>query len=261
MLFRSYADLATDVAAWADELPRTFDLVVGVPRSGLVPATMLALQLGLPLTDIDAFEAGQVYSGGARLRETQSGNGHFKHALVVDDSIATGRAMREAKERLPGGSTAEQVGFGVVYATPDTTASVDYFHAALRLPRIFEWNVLQHRLLNDCCMDIDGVLCRDPGALENDDGPAYLEFMQSVPPRHVPKSEVGWLVRSRLERYRPQTEAWLAQHGIRYKHLIMHPAATGAERVAAGDHAVRKAETYKQTDAFLFIESDVKQAT
>jgi orotate phosphoribosyltransferase len=258
--FRSYSDLAADIAAWAEALPRTIDVIVGVPRSGMLPATMLALHLGLPLTDIDAFAAGVTYTGGARLREAGAAD-TFQHALVVDDSIATGRAMREAQERLAGSTSAAKISFGVVYATPDSFRSVDHHHVALKLPRVFEWNVLQHRILSDCCMDIDGVLCRDPGSMENDDGPAYVDFLTTVGPRHVPRTEVGWLVTNRLERYRPETEAWLAQHGVRYRELVMHPAATGAERVAAGDHSSRKADVYKRSGAFLFIESDIKQAT
>lgn len=64
---------------------------------------------------------------------------------------------------------------------------------------------------------------------------------------------------SRLERYRPQTEAWLAANGIRYRNLVMHPAAPAAERRAAHDHAARKAAAYRKSDAWLFIESEPGQ--
>lgn len=73
------------------------------------------------------------------------------------------------------------------------------------MPRVFEWNVLHHPVLNDACVDIDGVLCRDPTPAENDDGRKYREFLSTVEPTIVPGQRIGHLVTSRLEQYRPKT--------------------------------------------------------
>ena len=40
----------------------------------------------------------------------------------------------------------------------------------------------------------------------------------------------------------------------------MHPAKSKHQRMAAGDHALRKAATYKATKCELFIESSMGQA-
>lgn len=269
MEFRSVADLNRDIADWADRLPDDIDVVVGIPRSGLLAASMLALRLHVPLGDLDGVLDGRLLGGGRRMSEA-CGEGSVSHEailakarkiLVVDDSVHSGRSMREAQAKVVGHPLADKLLWGAVYAAwPGDSHPVDLTHSVVRMPRAFEWNVLHHPRLPDACMDIDGVLCRDPGDDENDDGDAYCTFLRDVPARLVPGAEVGWLVTSRLERYREHTEAWLASKGIRYRHLLMHPAETAQERRREGSHAQYKAEAYLRTDAWLFIESDVRQA-
>lgn len=268
MEFRSVADLNRDVVDWADRLPDDVDVVVGVPRSGMLAASMLALRLHVPLGDLDGVLAGRLLGSGRRM---STGDGdpsdedvlaRARRILVVDDSLHSGASMREAQAKAEGHPLADKLLWGAVYsAWPGQTAPADLTHSVVAMPRAFEWNVMHHARLPDACMDIDGVLCRDPEADENDDGHAYAEFLQEVPARVVPGAEVGWLVTSRLERYREQTERWLAARGIRYRELLMHPAETAEQRRAEGSHARHKAEAYTRTGAWLFIESDVRQAS
>lgn len=63
-------------------------------------------------------------------------------------------------------------------------------------------------------MDIDGVLCADPTPEENDDGEKYRHFLLNTPPLFIPKVTIGTLVTSRLEKYRPETEAWLQKNHV-----------------------------------------------
>ena len=259
MHFRSVADLNADVVAWSETLPRDIDVVVGIPRSGMLVATLLGLHMDRPITDLIGYTEGRTYLGGRRTRGRHSTTG--QHALVVDDSVWSGRAIQEAMAEVEHSSVAGRTSYGGVYVHDRSSAAqVDHWHAVVPMPRVFEWNVLHHDRLHECCMDIDGVLCRDPIEEENDDGPAYASFLQDVPARLIPGEPIGWLVTSRLERYRPETEAWLRASGIQYRELLMHPAADGAERRAATDHAKRKARAYVQTGAWLFIESDTSQA-
>ena len=65
---------------------------------------------------------------------------------------------------------------------------------------------------------------------------------------------------SRLEKYRKETEQWLAAHGIKYKKLYMLNK-TAEERRRLGLHAPFKASIYKQIkNSNMFIESNPKQA-
>ncbi len=264
MEFRSVHQLNADIATWSESLPRDVDLVVGIPRSGMLAATMLALHLHLPLADLDGLLAGRVLGGGRRMEGAAPEDvvATARRILVVDDSTNRGGAMKEAQARVAAEpSLAGRVVWGAPYVAPGAAEGlVDHWYEKVPQPRAFEWNILHHSGLVDACMDIDGVLCRDPLDDENDDGPAYTGFLRDVPPRLVPASEVGWLVTSRLERYRPETEEWLARHGIRYRELVMHAATSAEQRRRERSHATHKAAVYTRTRAWLFIESDLDQA-
>jgi orotate phosphoribosyltransferase len=66
MNFKSVADLNRDVREWMTSLPRDIDLVIGVPRSGMLVANLLALDFNLPLADLDGFLKGHIMAAGAR---------------------------------------------------------------------------------------------------------------------------------------------------------------------------------------------------
>jgi uncharacterized HAD superfamily protein len=63
-----------------------------------------------------------------------------------------------------------------------------------------------------------------------------------------------------LEKYRGQTEQWLIDHNISYGQLHLIDLPSAAERQRLGTHASHKAKIYKDTNAILFYESDLKQA-
>src|SRR5690606_15848185 len=88
----------------------------------------------------------------------------------------------------------------------------------------------------------------------------YREFLTTVDCRYQSRVQLGWLVTSRLEKYRPECEAWLARHGIEYRALIMLDMPDAEARRRANIHARHKAEAYRRTDAWLFIESAAHQA-
>ncbi len=251
MNFVSYAQMVKDVVNWSSSLPLDYDVIIGVPRSGMLPASILALHRNVALADIHTFARGGTFEGGFRDQHQKR-----RKALVLDDSILSGRSMEAARKQL-----AELEGWKVDYAAVYGTAGADrVFYRHLAIPRIFEWNMLHSYWAKHACVDIDGVLCRDPTRQENDDGPLYLNFMRSVAPRHRATVELHTLCTGRLEKYRMQTVDWLSRHGIAYKHLIMHPARSKQERMQLHDHAVRKAEHYRRSGCKLFIESSDIQA-
>ena len=72
MNYRNIDDLNHCILQHLSILPRDFDLIVGVPRSGMFPANLLALYLNLPVTDIDSFR------NGAYLSDRRTGE-NFQH--------------------------------------------------------------------------------------------------------------------------------------------------------------------------------------
>jgi uncharacterized HAD superfamily protein/hypoxanthine phosphoribosyltransferase len=257
MHFRTISDLYRDVWRNLHRLPADIDVVVGVPRSGMLPATMIALARNLPLADLDGFAQGRLLSSGSTRRE-QAGSKPFAHVLVIDDSCRTGGSMTQARERLM--HVAAKTTFAAVYGTGTRSPAIDFAFATVPEPRVFEWNVLHHPIVARSCFDIDGVLCIDPTEDENDDGPGYMQFLAEALPLHQPRREIAMLVTSRLEKYRTATEAWLARHGILYRELRMLDLPDAATRRRLGAHGSFKADVYRKSNCELFVESELAQA-
>ena len=252
-------DIIDSILQHLSILPRDFDLIVGVPRSGMFPANLLALYLNLPVTDIDSFRNGHIYQTGERGKTFNMNNIH--NVLVVDDSIATGKAMKKCRELLKDIEHLYNIQYCVIYAVPLHSHSVDYFFEIVDYPRFFQWNIMNHSILQKTCMDIDGVLCADPTPEENDDGEKYRHFLLNAPPLFIPKVTIGTLVTSRLEKYRPETEAWLQKNHVKYNKLVMLNLPDMAARQRANCHASFKAKEYgSSTDNMLFVESSMTQA-
>ncbi len=256
--YRSYAQLASIIHA-VDLRPfRKYDLVVGIPRSGMIPAYMIGLRLNLPVIDLDGFLSGQLPSGGSRM--TGKIDRTIRHVLVVDDSIRSGSQLKAVKDRLSGFKETD-FGFCTPFATSSNKELVNHYFELIDCPRVFQWNLMHSWIYEYSCVDIDGVLCDDPTEAENDDGENYIHFLLNAPVKYKPPVPVKILVTNRLEKYRAQTEKWLLDHGIQYKELRMLDLPDRAARVRMGNYGAYKAEVYnEQKDALLFIESDRNQS-
>lgn len=263
MKFVTYYDLNNDIIKNIHKIPRDIDLIVGIPRSGLLVANMIALYLNKPLADIDSYIEGKIFAVG-NTKNTESIVKDFKdvkRVLIIDDSVDSGKSILEAKQKLSRLDSEKEQVFLSVYIRSNAKKKVDIYFKVIDEDRIFEWNYMHHGLLQSSCLDIDGVLCVDPTSQQNDDGEKYIEFIKGATPKLVPSRKVGYLVTSRLEKYRKETEEWLHQNGIEYKKLYMMNVETAEERRKLGNHARFKAEVYKKLkDADLFIESEPKQA-
>lgn len=265
MNFKTFSDLSHDMVENICKVPRDVDVVVGIPRSGMLVATMLALYLNKPVTDIDTFLSGRLSASGTTKpkRGWVTSFDEVQKVLVVEDSVASGDSILDAKRKVEssGYSNLAYV-YLAAYVSKKGRDMVDVWFDVVPQPRLFEWNYLHHQgYMPRTCFDIDGVLCVDPTPEENDDGPRYREFLENARPKLIPTSKVGWIVTSRLEKYRGETEGWLARQGIEYGKLEMMDGATAEERRRLGSHAEFKAGVYKGLkDAILFIESDDAQA-
>lgn len=254
MEYRSLADLRRDIVAWLPRLP-PFDAVVGIPRSGMIPAVLLGLYRNVPV-----FASGQ---DGLCLSATG-----FRsptrlipaRILVVDDSVLSGRTMGEARTWATSRWSGATVLCGAVYLAPGSEQHVDVFYQCLPGPRIFEWNLFHCDNTARIATDLDGVLCRDPTPEENDDGEKYRAFLETVDPAVVPTYPVGAVITCRLEKYRAQTEAWLKKWNIRYGALLMWNLPTRAARMECGHYGTQKGRAFAGTDLDLMAESTEPEA-
>jgi hypothetical protein len=163
--FVRYTDLVRDTLSLVGRLPQDVTAVAGIPRSGMLPATMLATSLHVPLYSLHKDEGLRAVGAGSRERLLPGAGGTL---LVVDDSVYHGTAIRWARHQLTGHNAI----FAAVYTRRPKATEL---HAVeLSSPHLCEWNCFNNpivsgsaadkRLRGGIAFDFDGVLCENPTA-------------------------------------------------------------------------------------------------
>lgn len=250
--FINYKQLADDTKDWCKYLPKDIMYVIGIPRSGMIVASIIAEQLNTKLGYFDKDKKKIVIMPSGITRKVKELEGKI---LVVDDSINSGNSLSIVKDICK-----NNVLYGAVYYTKESESMINYKHKLIEHPRLFEWNLFHSGIISKSCVDIDGFLCDNPTELENDDSENYKSFILNAKCKIVPTYNIGCLVTCRLDKYRNETMKWLDRNNIKYNGLIMMQYKTKKERQMSGDYANYKAYIYNNSDAVLFIESSVNQA-
>lgn len=256
-----------DVKTLASMLPHDLTCVIGIARSGMKAATEISMLLHLPLLALRQNKRDIIQVGnGWRL-------GGFEHvepipgkAVLVDDTVMLGNSFRSvtdiAREQFPDLIRA------AVYVNPRSRTQPDFFVWHVGAPHLLEWNIFNSVHSTHIALDFDGILCEDCPPGDDDDGPRYLNFIRNAKPKYLPrKHPVPLIVTARVEKYRAETEAWLARWNVKHYALIMHPAATTRERENY-DVSAYKAHHFKHwaqrfhanPGPHIFIESEDWQA-
>lgn len=239
----NYNTLIYDTLALSRRIPRKYDLVVGIPKSGMIPAHVIGFALGVPVIDINDLNNLNV------VKETY-------RILLVDDSITSGNTLKKV-------NSLTKFDTAVIY-TDRPNMNVTYFQRLIHAPRIFQWNIFKHGHLAHACCDLDGVLCLNPKIIEDDNKPdEMIKHILNADPLYIPKKQVKAIITNRIEKYRPQTEQWLKEHNVRYEHLIMYQGTATERRnhfIELGGNGIWKALEYKKILGGWFIESDIVQA-
>ncbi len=236
------------------------DCVVAIPRSGLVPATLVSLYRNVELfTSPAMFAAGRAVHGTTRRPRRDRSGGAGRRVLVVDDSCNTGSSLRDAVAAVRCGDPTADVTTMVVYATSRSADLVDHWCEIVDQPRVFEWNLLHHPKSRSIGFDLDGIFCPDPPDRASTDDATLEEYYRTAPMRVAPTYRLGAVISSRSTRFEGVTRDWLEEHDVEYDDLILFPG-TGAARRALGLHAAHKARHYTASGLDLFVESDPSQA-
>lgn len=261
-------DLARDSLALSQMIDPSFDVIVGVARSGMTPANIVSTLLHKPVVALrqtlgDLVEVGNGWRLGGHSHVAADGKAK---AVVIDDTVMTGNSFAHVgpmvRERF------SEVTFAALYVNPKARVKPDIWVRDLPWPHILEWNVFNSVLSPNCALDFDGILCDDCPPDMDDDGDRYIEFIRNARPKYLPrKCPVPLVVTARLEKYRSETEAWLRRHGVKVYNLVMHPAKTLKERrrdnIAAfkASHYVKWLSTYRpRPRPAIFFESEDWQA-
>lgn len=266
--FLTVNDLANDAMKLGQMLPHDVRAIVGVARSGMTPANIIATMLHLPLYAVRQ-TLGDVIAVGNGWR--MGGHRHIDVAkqskvAVIDDTSMTGNSFR-AIDPILKREFAEYV-TGAIYVNPLSNLKPDLYVHQLPWPHLLEWNLFNSVLSPNCATDFDGVICHDCQGWQDDDGKHYRTFIENAIPRYVSrKVPIPLIVTARIEKYREATEAWLRKHGIKWHRLVMHPAKSLRER-NRDDIAAYKAKHFDdwarkhqpRPAPLMFIESDHNQS-
>lgn len=262
MNFVTYAELVRDARSLARRLDPETVGVLGIPRSGMLVASIIAQELDCHLGDVNAFAASgcTFMKPGRRMNWQRDPSGPI---VVVDDSLYAGAAMDQAKLALRANPMMDayyDYQFACLYLAPGMEHRVHYFERIVEPPRMFAWNWRHSDMLQWSMCDIDGVLCPDPTCAE-EDADGYLDHLKNAPLLFTPRRRIHTIITGRLEQHRAVTEQWLSLRRIDYDRLYMAPFSTMEQRRA---YTARrwKGETYASasTDVKLFIESDYQAA-
>ena len=206
------------VLKWTEQLPNDFDVIIGVPRSGLFIANLIASKLGRPLSTPDNFIRGEIWSSHDVDKPHQ-----IRRILLVEDSIGTGNSLIKAREKLAESNPNLIIKTASFFVERKNKFLVDFYYRELKLQTIAEWTLLTNSKANKgaLAVDMDGVLCEDCSVEVDSDEIKYLTWLKTAKPYLIPQFEITAIITSRLEKYRPQTEEWLKEHEVKYKKLCM----------------------------------------
>ena len=267
--YKTYNDLTLDILKNIHKISYHIDLVVGIPRSGMIPAYYISSIFNLPCISIDELYNNIIQTKGDRQIKTL--NNDKISVLIVDDSFNLGNSLKRVINILPRTYNNKLITYHFLSVYSSENSNFNDFKESifetlntlliLKQPRIFQWNYRNHFIAKRACYDLDGVLCIDPTDIENDDGENYINFILNAKPLYVPHYEIYAIVTSRLEKYRDITEQWLIRNNIKYKNLFMLNLNSKEERIKMNCHASYKSEIYKNLDnTIIFFESNKNQS-
>ena len=250
--FVTVDELVIWTTEWLKSFQDNYDVIIGVPRSGLFVANIIALKLGKPLTTPDLFIKNICWKS-KLIPEKEE----YTNILLVDDSITSGKSMEESLKLLNHSRKNITITKAALMATNESKSFVDLCYKVMPNPRLFEWNLL-HASKGNLASDMDGVICENcpPGVDINEE--MYVEWIKNAKPYLIPTFEIDLIVSNRLEIYRHDTEKWLARHGVRYKELVLWNIQSKNER--NGRHAQRKIEVILKYKPDIVWESSFREA-
>lgn len=262
-------DLSNTIRKNLWKIPRNIDFIIGVPRSGMLAASIISSFLNVPLIDPKSFLAGMQPWGGRRLLYFNQNHEKTNKVLVVDDTVYGGTSMMDVRNMLSQRDDDIEFIYMCVYLEGVGVNAVDLYLEDLRQYTtnygeivFYEWNILQHneKHMEETLFDIDGVFCVDPPDERNEE--EYIEYIKNAKPLFIPRTKIGGIITYRLIKNKEITQKWLADNGIRYNELSMFNANSSEERKNSGITPEKyKGDYYKSHPNYkLFVESSDYQA-
>lgn len=263
-----YSTIATNSWKVSKHKPKG---IIGVPRSGMLPATILSQELHLGLCSINEF----FDNNGDDKVFNRHGTRPIDHPkdgpyIVVEDSNYNGQnlgiTMNSLKQHFPNKKFISCAAFlegpTQFYKADITLRDIrEEAQASVGRVALYQWSFLDCWWNWKFLWDLDGVMCIDPPADSNTE--AYEAYLDNPIPLHIPKTPSNYpisICTYRLKKYAPQTNKFLKDNGINCNTLWMYNADTKEERNLK-PAPVYKAEMYKSHPEYmLYIESNDYEA-
>jgi uncharacterized HAD superfamily protein len=219
-----FEDVAAMTRDWCRRLPCAYDLVVGIPRTGLTIAGIISDSFAIPLSTPEKLPD---FWSSDNLIERE-----IRKILIVEDGTMHGTNLFPAKAKAYDFFPGATVHMGSLLVNKNTIP-LDTYGFMLCDRVLYEWGLLEVEFSQNVASDLDGVLCHDPPPFTTE--AAYVEWMRSVAPYKVPVYALAGIFTSRHEKYRDITVEWLKHNGVRYQRLIMAKGQTDSmtEKVTA----------------------------
>lgn len=272
MLYLTYNDLMNDIRGNLYKIQENakngaFCGVIGVPRSGMIPAGVISEYLNIGLCSLNEFLEHQIDSflnHGKRL--LNAANSEKRRILVVDDTCFSGYSLWETKKKLEQFSDKYEFVFMAVYLE----GKCGYYFPDLYLRDVrdgvgflnnivlYEWNILHHHYQDNVIYDLDGVIFIEPP--DERDTQDYINYIKSPIPLFIPSTQSSITICTyRLKKYYDITINSLRNVGIYNPNLIMYQSDRYEDRIIPSYEY--KSEIYKKLEnKTLFVESDDFQA-
>ncbi len=223
MQYRTFSDMAALIRANVSNIPKV-DMVVGIPRSGMIAASMIATLTNQRLHSLN-----------------EMGAAEYGSILLVDDSVGGGETMAQAVMLLHSWHPKAKLITLAVYVRSILNMPEIYFEH-IPGPRIFEWNWFRSKYLKDAVLDIDGVISTESSVGMRDQ--AKLLYR---PARRVRAVATG---RKWCDRH--VTREWLKKHDVKYGDIRMAGLLEKGRDV--------KVRAIKELSAKWAVESNIHQA-
>ena len=275
MEYITYNTLVNDIRSNFYKIPKDIYGVIGIPRSGMLPASIIAGQINVGLTTIGNFVEKKnngcgldVIFGEHGNRKLKNTNGEKVKILVVDDTCYNGRELLKNKQKLKAYTDIDFI-FMVVYMEGSgTLAKPDiYLRDVTSLAQkseinivLYEWNIFSNpNIVDKTIYDLDGVMCVEPPDERNIK--AYIKYLENPIPLYIPTTDKEITILTyRLNKYRKLTESFLIKNGLNSLKLFMFNSDSYEERGKIPPW-LYKGNFYKANDYYkLFVESDDFQA-
>lgn len=220
---------------WLPTLPKDIDLVVGIPRSGLLFADMIALSLAKPLATPETLA-----EGGPWVSERFTVPEQIASVLLVDDSVDTGESMADAVDEVRNALPGARVTTAVLIGRKEQKASVDHIFRMIPQPRLFEWDLMHQKKVGHVAVVLEGVIA--PARPTDLPDTEYAKWLDDTGPGRIPIYLVDTVIAYGPEGAEGSVATYLDRHGVDFGRILMAgdgwPDAvksTGAELVFTAD--------------------------